>query len=67
MSEMPELLPCPFCGKAAVFIPEDDHQRGIIRDDTGAAGCFDCDMFFGWMPNAEAVAAWNRRTETGGE
>lgn len=66
------LLPCPFCGAAAVMLvgQRNFHDTSVMCNECGAEGAaFDCqDKTIEYIPDAlernmrEAAAAWNRRT-----
>lgn len=68
----PALLPCPFCGGEAVLTEHPPHEHGPIMkrimpdfpDHAGSwdASCANCDCGHLRDTEAEAIAAWNRRT-----
>ncbi|WP_448043781.1 Lar family restriction alleviation protein [Bradyrhizobium liaoningense] len=58
------ILPCPFCGKPAEYVCEDDHHGEYFR-----LGCPDDECAGHWtyytepQENAEeCIARWNRRS-----
>lgn len=68
---MSDLKPCPFCGGEARLLDARPNHPAFVY-------CIDCDVSTSGMArrplrrdNAEAIAAWNRRTPaqsgTGGE
>ena len=72
MTDTPELLPCPFCGGDAVVTAHEAHEHSPILkrimpdlpDHAGSfdASCLSCDIGVLRDTDAEAIAAWNRRT-----
>jgi len=61
MSDMPELLPCPFCGGEAHIWEDPSHSKAWF------IGCDDDDCLgtINWAESKEVIiAAWNRRADT---
>ena len=56
MTDAPKLLPCPFCGGAAVLDPGE-----ITRAECGGDECPMDECYTELLPRDEAIAAWNRR------
>lgn len=61
-NEMPEMLPCPFCGGEADFDTYDHIQSGTVYK----AGCIDCDYGigswrFGETAKLDTAKTWNTR------
>lgn len=62
MSE--ELKPCPFCGNAFPAVGYDSDMRALERDNCITARCRQCGAETRKFPKAaEAITAWNTRTE----
>ena len=52
---MPDLKPCPFCGKPGEFIRKQYHGIGAsgMEPDFILAGCKTCGVEFGGMPESD--------------
>lgn len=61
MSDLPEPLPCPFCGKAPTMVSQMPEDRNYGMPDRSSE-CLtkDCAMYQHLIP----VAAWNKRADT---
>ena len=63
---MPELKPCPFCGKKAIFIKleygDGDAYYGFTCEHWR---CPVCRVLPNYGSEEEAIEAWNRRAEDG--
>ncbi|PZQ46153.1 MAG: hypothetical protein DI551_05600 [Micavibrio aeruginosavorus] len=60
-SDMPELLPCPFCGGKAEF----QYASDLDDCDVGIIECTNIDCFTNWSPQTreEMTAAYNIRAD----
>lgn len=59
----PDLLPCPFCGGAALVAPDSEHSTAFTLTHH-SKGC-PIDDLWDWYPDInQAIAAWNTRAET---
>ena len=57
---MSELKPCPFCGGEASVIRHADFY-GIWHGKSDSPCYFSEKEFWGFLSEAEAIEAWNRR------
>ena len=53
---MTELKECPFCGGEAIIQSPNMHRVTCIS-------CKQCKASTAWLPEEEAIEAWNRRAE----
>jgi Lar family restriction alleviation protein len=77
MTSQEELKPCPFCGGEASasgtirYSANHVHEQGWDQDTFYFCNCPDCGVnnrgIVGHRTPAEAIAAWNRRSEGAGE
>lgn len=60
---MSELKPCPFCGGTSAIVERYEHHEGQWRYRVVCPDCMG-QVDSGWWQNAaQAIEAWNRRTE----
>lgn len=60
----PELLPCPFCGGPAKAFSDGGRWFAVCRDED-AKRCFVGPVSDACLTQADAIAAWNRRSVRG--